>query len=101
MIASTTPALLAEVAARLPVNGRERAKALAIYQQDLATDDVDAPSAEELEAMSPVDFLRLLGVHRLRWEARIEPGIVAMLTAASRPRRLVSAAWLKEEEFGF
>jgi hypothetical protein len=51
--------------------------------------------------MSPVDFLRLLGVHRLRWEASIEPGIVAMLTAASRPRRLVSAAWLKEEEFGF
>jgi len=62
MIASATPALLAEVAGRLPTDGRERAKALAIYHR--------FHEPEDLEPVSPEIFLRMLCRAREDWEAR-------------------------------
>lgn len=61
MTTATCP-LLDEVAARLPTNGRERAKALALYQRH--------HEASDLEALSPTDFLHVLRRAREDWEAR-------------------------------
>jgi hypothetical protein len=71
MIASTTPALLAEVAARLPTDGRERAKALAIYHR--------FHEPEDLEPVSPEIFLRMLCRAREDWEAPTAKSVATAL----------------------
>lgn len=61
MTAAVAP-LLEEVAARLPTDGRERAKGLALYQVHQDSDD--------LEALAPLEYLHMLCAARKDWEAR-------------------------------
>ena len=68
---TATCQLLEDAAARLPTNGRERAKALALYQR--------YHEAADLEELSPTDFLHVLRRAREDWEARTAQSIAITL----------------------
>ena len=78
MTAATCP-LLEEVAARLPTNGRERAKALSLYQR--------YHEASDLESLSPTDFLHVLRRAREDWEARTAQSIAITLQRFGAARK--------------
>lgn len=76
MIASTTPALLAEVAAGLPTDGVGRAAALRRYNRNhLAVDLADLPHAA---------FVTMLNRARLDWERTKAQQIRSDIRAARR-----------------